>query len=324
MEIGTGLNLSRPEIGCRFWVENPAGHLRTVSGNYGAWDVRGPSQARALRVQLVSGSELPACRRARAPCGFEKLPIGAFFRVMKSKLFFTAVLFLVAGIASAERSILIVVTNHGEIGDTGTPTGYFLSEVAHPWKVFTDAGYQVDFASPKGGFAPMDPKSFDLEDSVNRAFWHDLEAVQGLVHTQALEQIDPEAYAAIFFAGGHGTMWDFPNAEVVRESIARHYTNGGAIGAVCHGPAALVGVTIDGKPLVEGKQVAAFTNEEEAAVQLTEAMPFLLESKLRDLGASFVEAANFQPKVAVSGRLVTGQNPASATGAAEALVALLR
>ena len=232
-------------------------------------------------------------------------------------------LFVLAGFASASKPILIVVTNHDQIGKTGTPTGYFLSEVAHPWQVFTEAGYEVEFASPRGGFAPMDPKSFDLNDKINKAFWHNLDAVQGVAHTQKLGKLDPEAYAAIFFAGGHGTMWDFPNSKSVRKIVAKHYKNGGVIGAVCHGPAALVGVKINGVPLVMGKKVAAFTNEEEAAVQLTDAMPFLLETKLRELGADFIEADNFQNKVAVSERLVTGQNPASATDTAKAVVKLL-
>lgn len=243
-------------------------------------------------------------------------------------MYFRLLLFLASLFVSLSggfaNTILIVVTNHDRMGDTGTPTGYFLAEVAHPWEVFTEAGYTVEFASPAGGFAPMDPKSFDLSDPINKKFWHDLEAVQGVVSTQALGELDPNDYAAIFFAGGHGTMWDFPEAESVRDAISQHYSSGGVVGAVCHGPAALVGVEIDGVPLVRGKTVAGFTNEEEEAVQLTEAMPFLLETKLRELGAEYVEADNFEPKVAVSGRLVTGQNPASATGAAEAIVKLLR
>ncbi|PXA05047.1 type 1 glutamine amidotransferase domain-containing protein [Coraliomargarita sinensis] len=242
---------------------------------------------------------------------------------MKALILRVISLLSIAASATAAQPILIVVTNHDRIGDTNTPTGYYLSEVAHPWHVFTEAGYEVEFASPKGGFAPMDPKSFDLEDPINKAFWHNLDAVQGVVHTHDLGKLDPEAYAAIFFAGGHGTMWDFPKSNKVRKSIARHYKNGGIIGAVCHGPAALVGVKLDGVPLVKGKKVAAFTNEEEAAVQLTDAMPFLLESKLRELGAEFVEADNFKNKVAVSERLVTGQNPASATDTARAILKLL-
>lgn len=234
----------------------------------------------------------------------------------------TALLCLAANVAWS-KSVLIVVTNHGDMGDTGKPTGYYLPEVAHPWHVFSQAGYDVEFASPLGGFAPMDPRSFDLTDAINREFWHSLDAVQGVMHTQALSEIDPTAYASIFFAGGHGTMWDFPNSETVATVIAEHYQSGGIVGAVCHGPAALVGVEIDGAPLVAGKQVAAFTNAEEAAVELTEVMPFLLETKLSALGADLVTADNFTANVVVSGRLVTGQNPASASGSAEAIVALI-
>ena len=242
---------------------------------------------------------------------------------MKQLFFTVSALLCLTGSLIAKQPILIVVTNHGQITGTETPTGYYLSEVAHPWHVFTEADYAVEFASPQGGFAPMDPKSFDLNDPVNQALWHDLAAVQSLVHTQALGKIDPKAYAAIFFAGGHGTMWDFPRSKSVQKSIARHYKYGGVIGAVCHGPAALVGAKINGVPLVRGKQVAGFTNEEEAAVGLTAAMPFLLESKLRELGADIVKADKFQSKVAVSDRLVTGQNPASATETAKAMIELL-
>lgn len=225
---------------------------------------------------------------------------------------------------TAKESILIVVTNHSQLGTTGKQTGYFLSEVAHPWHVFQEAGFTVEFASPVGGFAPMDPKSFNLEDPINREFWHTLNAVEGVTNTKALEAIDTSDYAALFFAGGHGTMWDFPDSDAVSEKIATHYKNRGVVGAVCHGPAALVNVKVNGQPLVAGRQVAAFTNEEEEAVQLTEQMPFLLESRLRELGANFVEAPNFQKQIAVDGRLVTGQNPASATATAEAIVELLQ
>lgn len=239
-------------------------------------------------------------------------------------IFLISTCLIFATVVYAAERILIVVTNHAEMGDTGKPTGYFLSEVAHPWHVFTEAGYVVDFASPLGGYAPMDPKSFDLKDPINQKFWHTLAAVEAVVATQDLSQIDPQAYEAIFFAGGHGTMWDFPDSSAVLRQAAAIYEQGGVVGAVCHGPAALVGVEIDGQPLVQGKRVAAFTNAEEAAVELTDVMPFLLETELKELGAVFVPAANFQTNVAVDGRLVTGQNPASAEKAAEAIVALLK
>jgi len=228
------------------------------------------------------------------------------------------------GGGDAARSALIVVTNHGSLGDTGRATGYYLSEVAHPWRVFKDAGWSVEFASPRGGFAPMDPKSFDLEDPINERFWHTLEAVQGVANTRDLGEVDPRAYDALFFSGGHGAMWDFPEAESVRETIAGHYESGGVVAAVCHGPAALVGVELsNGKPLVAGKQVAAFTNAEERAVELTDAVPFLLESRLREAGAAFVPGAEFEANVVADQRLVTGQNPASAEKAAERVVALV-
>jgi putative intracellular protease/amidase len=232
-------------------------------------------------------------------------------------------LLLSAALLSASERILIVVTNHQDLGDTGNRTGYYLSEVAHPWQVFTDAGYRVEFASPEGGYAPMDPKSFDLEDPINAAFWETLEAVEGVVATQSLAEVDASDYRAIFFAGGHGTMWDFAESDVIARQVSALYGNGGVVGAVCHGPAALIGVEVDGRALVAGRRVTGFTNEEEAAVQLTETMPFLLETRLRELGADFEPAANFAKNVVVDGRLVTGQNPASATGAAQAIVELL-
>jgi len=230
---------------------------------------------------------------------------------------------LAQGAADQKKMVLIVVTNHGDLADTGKPTGYYLSEVAHPWHVFTEAGFTVHFASPNGGFAPMDPKSFDLNDPVNKKFWHSLEAVQGVTSTRDLAEIEATAYDAVFFAGGHGTMWDLPDSAAVAETVAAIYKNEGVVGAVCHGPAALVGVKIDGAPLVQGKRVAAFTNAEEDAVKLTDAMPFLLQSKLEALGAEFVAAPNFKANVVVDGRLVTGQNPASAAGAAKVIVELL-
>jgi putative intracellular protease/amidase len=220
-----------------------------------------------------------------------------------------------------QAPILIVVTNHGELGDTGVPTGYFLSEVAHPWHVFTEAGHTVEFASPTGGFAPMDPKSFDLEDPVNKALWHNLKAVEALVHTRALGELDLSDYAAVFFAGGHGTMWDFPDSPAVQKAVATFIESDRPVAAVCHGPAALVNVTLsNGKPLLEGRTVNGFTDEEEAKVNLTDVVPFLLESRMRAAGATFTEAAPFQQHVAVDGFLITGQNPASATATAEAVV----
>lgn len=230
-----------------------------------------------------------------------------------------------ADLVDAPR-VLIVVTNHAQLGDTGQPTGFFLSEAAHPWHVFTDAGFAVDFASPRGGAAPVDPKSLDQPDEISASFLEQFAPAPTHVIAETLPAADVDAaeYDAVFFAGGHGTMWDFPADENLARLTRAVYESGGVVGAVCHGPAVLVDVRLsDGTYLVAGKTVAAFTDEEEAAVKLTEVVPFLLESKLRERGARIAESPNFEPHVATSDRLVTGQNPASAAGVAEAMVELL-
>ena len=224
--------------------------------------------------------------------------------------------------APAPKRVAIVLTNHGQLGDTGKPTGFYLSEATHPHEVFHAAGYEIDFLSPKGGLAPMD--GVDRSDPINAAFLDDPALVARTRETVAITAVDPARYDAVFFAGGHGTMWDFPDDASVQELIRAVYARGGVVAAVCHGPAALVNAKLaDGTYLVAGKEVSSFTDEEEVAVQLETVVPFALESRLRERGARFVEAPNFAPKVAVSERLVTGQNPASATGVAEATVALV-
>jgi putative intracellular protease/amidase len=225
----------------------------------------------------------------------------------------------------APKKVLIVLTNHSQLGNTGSPTGFYLSEASHPYAVFKQAGYQIDFASPTGGSAPIDPKSYDMSDPLNRQFANDAAVMAKVKDTLSPAEVKPTEYQAIFFAGGHGVMWDLPNNQPLMQLTASMYEGGAVVGAVCHGPAALVNVKLsNGQYLVAGKNVAAFTNEEEAAVELTQVMPFLLESKLIERGAKHTQAANFQPHVVVSDRLVTGQNPASATGVAEQMVALLR
>lgn len=227
--------------------------------------------------------------------------------------------------ASDNRRVLFVVTNHGQLGDTGKETGYFLREVAYPHKALTEAGYQVDFASPKGGAAPMDPNSKDLDDEVNKAFVENEALMAALEDTLAPETIDPSNYVAIFYAGGHGTMYDLPDCEALAQIAVAVYEQGGAIGAVCHGPAGLVNMKLsDGSYLVDGKRVASFTDEEEQAVGLEDVMPFLLASELKKRGAIHTKTDKFKPHVEVDGRLVTGQNPPSAKGVGEALVKVLR
>ncbi|MBM4106022.1 MAG: type 1 glutamine amidotransferase domain-containing protein [Phycisphaerae bacterium] len=224
--------------------------------------------------------------------------------------------------APAPRRVAIVLTNHGQLGDTGKPTGFYLSEATHPYEVFHEAGYEVEFLSPKGGLAPMD--GVDASDPINAAFLADEALVARTRQTTPIGAVDPARFDAVFFSGGHGTMWDFPDDPGVQALIRAVYERGGVVAAVCHGPAALVNARLSsGELLVAGKEVSAFTDEEEIAVRLETVVPFALESRLRDRGARFVESPNFEKKVAVSERLVTGQNPASATGVAEAVVVIL-
>jgi putative intracellular protease/amidase len=219
-------------------------------------------------------------------------------------------------------NILFVLTSHDKKGDTGQPTGFYLPEVSHPHKVLSAAGHRIGFVSPKGGKPPMD--GVDLNDPVNKAFLEDPANRKAIETTLRPEQVKAEDYDAIFYAGGHGTMWDFPDNAALADIARRIYERGGIVAAVCHGPAALVNLKLsDGSHLVRGKRVAAFTDEEERAVGLADVVPFLLASKLKERGAIHVAAPNWQAQVAVDGRLVTGQNPASATGVGEALRDLL-
>jgi putative intracellular protease/amidase len=220
---------------------------------------------------------------------------------------------------------LIVVTSHDRLGETGKQTGWYLSEVTHVYYPLVEAGFSVDFASPLGGAAPMDAGSRKPEDPDNARFLADAELMATMARTQPLAQVDASAYEVVHFAGGHGVMWDFPeNPEI--ERVARGvYERGGVVAAVCHGPAALVGVKLsNGSYLVTGKQVAPFTNSEERAVGLAEVVPFLLQSKLEQQGALISSAANWQSHAVTSERLVTGQNPQSARAVATGIVELTR
>jgi putative intracellular protease/amidase len=224
--------------------------------------------------------------------------------------------------------ILIIVTSHARLGATDKPTGFWAEELATPYYVLTDAGAQVVLASPAGGAAPLDPASVQppgKNGSTVERMLTDAALTQQLQSTARVADLDGAAFDAVFFPGGHGTMWDLPFAEGVTRAVERAYANGRVIASVCHGAAGLVSARRpDGKPLVEGRQVNSFTNAEEAAVGLTEAVPFLLESRLRQLGGQFVAAANFQPFVAHDGQLVTGQNPQSSEGVAREVLRALR
>lgn len=208
--------------------------------------------------------------------------------------------------------ILFVLTSHKQLGDTGKETGFYLSEAAHPWKILSDAAYTIEFVSPQGGTAPVD--GFDLDDDVNSEFWNNEIVQYKLQNTMTPSEVNIDDYIAIHFVGGHGTMWDFPDNKELANIAAGVYENGGFVSAVCHGPAGLVNIKLsDGSYLVDGKKVNSFTNEEERAQELEDVVPFLLEDKLKERGATFEKGDKWQEYAVIDDRLITGQNPSSAT-----------
>lgn len=215
---------------------------------------------------------------------------------------------------------LIVVTGHNQLGDTGEETGWHLSEVSHVYWPLINAGFAVEFASPSGGEALMDQESIKLDDPENKSFIDKLKIANAL-ETMALREVNPDQYQVIYFAGGHGTMWDFPDNPNIDEITRIIYEKGGIVAAVCHGPAALTSVKLtDGEYLVSGKKVNSFTDEEERAVGKEDVVPFLLETRLRERGAHFEGGSNFSEKVVADGRLITGQNPQSASALGREIV----
>ena len=223
-------------------------------------------------------------------------------------------------------NILMVLTSHDRLGDTGKPTGFWLEEFAAPYYVLKDAGHRITLASPAGGQPPLDPKSDepDAQTDATRRFNDDEEAKAALAETERLADLDPTRFDGVFFPGGHGPMWDLAEDADVKRVIEELVRAGKPVAAVCHGPAVFKqAVDADGAPLVRGKRVTGFTNEEEQAVGLTEVVPFLLEDLLREQGADFSRAEAFQPHVVRDGILITGQNPASSEPAAEALLEAL-
>jgi putative intracellular protease/amidase len=227
---------------------------------------------------------------------------------------------------TTNRKALIVVTSHAKLGDTGRATGFYYDEMATPYWTLTDAGYEVEIASPQGGTAPFDAGSYGKEGerkpSVQR-FIDDAVAMAKIHNTHKIGSVKIGDYAAIFMAGGHGTMWDFNHPDLAKQ-IGLAWDHGLVVGAVCHGPAALVhAVKANGRPVVEGLRVNSFTDAEEAAVGLTEIVPYLVETELKKLGAHFEGADNFKSHAVRDGRLVTGQNPASVQAVAALLIQAL-
>ena len=221
--------------------------------------------------------------------------------------------------------ILMVLTSHDQLGNTGRKTGFWLEEFAAPYFVFRDAGVQLTLASPKGGQPPVDPKS-DLPENQTPAmarFKQDAKAQSDLAHTVKLADMKSADFDTVFYVGGHGPMWDLAESADSIALLEAFYNSGKPIALVCHSPGVLRHVTYKGEPLVKGKRVTGFTNGEEAEVQLTHVVPFLVEDELLRLGATFEKLANWQPFSVVDGRLITGQNPASSTSAAQNLINLL-
>lgn len=213
------------------------------------------------------------------------------------------------------KHVLMVVTTADKINDD-KGTGIWLSEFGEPYIEFTKQGYDITVASPLGGQAPID------ETSLEGTSQEMLDTAKYLKDTMKLEDVkDIASYDAIFLPGGHGTMFDLPDNELLQSMIRTHYESGKVVAAVCHGPAGLVGVKLsDGTPLVAGKTVATFTDEEERETTLDKYMPFLLETRLRELGANVVLAPNWTDNVQVNGNLITGQNPQSAESAAKEVI----
>jgi putative intracellular protease/amidase/catechol 2,3-dioxygenase-like lactoylglutathione lyase family enzyme len=216
----------------------------------------------------------------------------------------------------------MVLTSHDQLGNTGRKTGFWLEEFAAPYFVFRDAGVELTLASPKGGQPPIDPKS-DLPENQTDAmtrFKKDETAQEALANTVKLSNVKSEDFDTVFYPGGHGPMWDLAEDPVSIALLESFYNSGKPIALVCHSPGVLRHVTYKGQPLVKGKRVTGFTNGEEEEVQLTHVVPFLVEDELLRLGATFEKLANWQPFSVTDGRLITGQNPASSTSTAQALL----
>ncbi|ERT02496.1 uncharacterized protein SPSK_05530 [Sporothrix schenckii 1099-18] len=231
-------------------------------------------------------------------------------------------------------TVLVVLTSHDKLGDTGKKTGWYLPEFAHPYDEFVDAGFDVTVASPKGGEAPLDPSSVEAfkEDASSVAFlnnkksiWQNTQPLHAFAGDDATAAKTAQAYDALFYPGGHGPMFDLAFDKQSQRLAAAFASAGKVVSAVCHGPAALANVFVDNDEskgyLLKGRRVGGFTDAEEAAAQMDKAVPFLLESRLREVGANFGKADELWGEyVVVDGNIVTGQNPASAKGVGAAIV----
>ena len=220
--------------------------------------------------------------------------------------------------------ILMVLTSHDQLGNTGQKTGFWLEEFASPYYVFKDANADITIVSPKGGQPPLDPKSDepDFQTDATRRFKDDTEAQNALAGSLKLTDVSPDDFDAVFYPGGHGPLWDLAEDRTSIALIEVMFAAGKTVAAVCHAPAVFRHTEApDGTPLVEGKSVTGFSNSEEAAVELTDIVPFLLEDELLSIGANYSKSSDWHPYIITDGNLITGQNPASSEGVAQALLA---
>lgn len=223
--------------------------------------------------------------------------------------------------------VLMVLTSHDKLGDTGLKTGFWLEEFAAPYYIFKDAGAEIVLASPAGGQPPLDPKSelADFQTDMTRRFNADADAQKALAGTVKLDTVNEKDFDTVFYPGGHGPLWDLAESKTSINLIESFERAGKPIGFVCHAPGALRHVkAADGEPLVRGRRVTGFTNGEEAAVELTDVVPFLIEDEFQRLGGHFQKGAEWTAFIVEDGKLITGQNPASSEDVAKALIAQLK
>ena len=220
--------------------------------------------------------------------------------------------------------VLIVLTSNADLGETGKRTGFWLPELTHPYYEFIDAGFKVDIASPKGGQSPLDGKSLLEADEYSDRFLSDATLMAKVFTTIPLASINPKQYDAIVFSGGSGPMWDFPNNADIDLIATSIYENGGIVSAVCHGTVALAAITLsNGEYLVKDKRFAAFTRAEEIDIQQLDVIPYLIADKLSSLGGTHSAGKPWMEHVVVDGRLITGQNPASAKKLAQEVISAI-
>ncbi|RQW21594.1 type 1 glutamine amidotransferase domain-containing protein [Rhodobacteraceae bacterium CH30] len=226
-----------------------------------------------------------------------------------------------ASAAAAAPKVLMVMTSQSQLGSSGQPTGVWLSELTHPLALFKQAGVEVEFASIRGGAIPLDPGSVAEKDAVNAAFLADAQSKRKLENTPSVAALTGRKYDAVVLVGGHGTMWDFAGQPALTKLVRDQWERGGVLAAVCHGVAGLADVRLaNGKWLLDGRSVTGFSNAEEAAIKLDKVVPYALETRLREQGARYAAGQDFASHVVVDGRLVTGQNPASAEAMAQAVL----